>query len=241
MEDFYKKGKIGRVIYERIFELISRDCQRYGFSRELLRIFLKNLTNETPDPIGLEKLSSKIGVSRLTLQQLIDFLEQSYIIFYIYAYDIEKDKVYITGYPRKYYFTDPFYYHVFRYLFLNVDPYSASSLCVEDPEESGKLLENIVASHLRNFVKNIVGTSLLYHKDFLYFGLVKGNEFDFYVRVNQNNTLIVEVSRREKDKKGFLKALAKLKSKGILVTLEDNIEMYYSYIEIPAWIFLLLV
>jgi len=89
--------------------------------------------------------------------------------------------------PKKVYFKDPFIFHALRAWVLGYqDPYRAAEEFLEDPNNLGYFVENLVASHLRR----IWGEDVYYWKN--------GGEIDFVLFKNGEKEALVEVKYQTK-------------------------------------------
>jgi len=100
--------------------------------------------------INISTLAADLELSRATIHQYINYLEQAYLIFVLPNYSKREDNVQKQG--RKVYFVDGAVRNAA--LQRGVSP-------MDDPGESGYLLENAVASHLYSLALQSGGR--LYH------------------------------------------------------------------------------
>jgi len=263
INEYYTYGTIDPSTYETYVRLVLKDAHRLGLSERILLDIMHEITETIATPIGIAKISQKIGVGRDTVFKHIEFLEHAFMLMYIYPYDPVKGKKYITGMPRKYYILDPFIIHAFRAKTLGLtSPFETSKGYLAIPNMKGRLYENIVAVHLRHLTRETAGTPLYMYNEFIYYGKVDGGEVDFLIHLSpyrksmrkiiadklgspEGTTYIpIEVTSEEKlDRRylsGLVKAASSTKVKGIAIT-SKNMETHRTFTEIPIHIFLLLI
>ena len=179
------------------------------------------------------KISKDIERNHITVIDYLEYLEEAFICFVLYSYDFNKKRPKWKG-DKKVYFFDPFIFHAVKSYIRGEHVWDVITNTTEDEELQGKLVENLVISHLLMY-KEI--PFLKIGKTFLWFYYDRnGKEIDGIFKENDGYSGI-EVKYRHQIQESW-------KCKEIFnkcfVLSRDETEIRDNLLLIPVDVFLLL-
>ena len=178
---FQKEGKIESIIPEMFVKDVLGDLAKRNKQEILAREILKSVIDKYASKYSFTNISKSIGSSPITVTDYLEFLEGSFILFILYAYDFSKKHIRFKG-NKKIYFIDPFVSHSLSSYLAGKDVNDVIQEMLEDEESLSKLVEGIVCSHLTMSKEK---PYLRDAKTFLWFYYNK-KEIDFVVKQNMH-------------------------------------------------------
>lgn len=207
------RGEIPKGVYEIYRQAIAGDLsklrRREDYFRQLaLRVFEK-LTN----PFDWRDMARETDIgSHNTVSQYMRELELSFVWNIIYHAKTLGDRTPAFRKRKKVYFNDPFIFHTLRaWVYGLPDPWSASQDYILEPERRGKLVELVVASHLKSRFDEV-----------FYWRKKESDEIDFVLREDglKERFTYIEAKYRTRVSPDDAKRLKK-SGGGILLTREN--------------------
>jgi predicted AAA+ superfamily ATPase len=199
INEFLKLGFIPPYVYNLYASWIEGAFYKQRHSVQNLPILLNKLAAHQCTPVSANKLARDCGIgSNSTVESFLFLLERIYATISCYWSEPAKR----TPAPRKnrkFYPFDPFLFHLFSDFGKGWESaFSASQARLGDPALTGKLVEGLVASHLR-----ITGSQKLFYWqgkreiDFVAKGLVEV-KYQEHVSIEEFNWVKKVVSGKER-------------------------------------------
>jgi hypothetical protein len=230
MNLFYSQEYISSFAYQIYVNWIEGDIGRVGKSERNLYQIMSRVLTHLSTGISWHSMSKEAGiVSHKTVQEYIELLERMYVLYTIPFIDLSS-KLPKYRKNKKIAFTDPLIFHCFSGMDKGVSDnlYHASLKFLDDPNQLGKLVENIVGRHIALKYKNI----------FYWQGK---KEIDFVVK-EQNKLKFFEVKYQERVSTNEFEWFIKQHSskENLTVITKHNIVLNQKIQLIPAPIFLMI-
>jgi len=145
----FLKGE--ETIDPQISEIFIRDVlgdiSRAQKQETIVRQILKAITERYSSRFSFSSLSRDIERTHVTTIDYLEFLEDSFISFILYAYDFSKKEPKLKG-DKKIYFFDPLVFHSVKSYLTGKGIWNIITSTMEDEEMQSKVVEGIVISHL---------------------------------------------------------------------------------------------
>lgn len=145
----YSKGK--EMIEPQVSEIFIRDVlgdlSRLQRQETIVRQILKAIVERYSSRYSFSKLSREIDRTHITTIDYLEFLEDSFISFILYAYDFNRNEPKWKG-DKKVYFFDPFVFHSAKSYLKGEEIWNTITATMQDEELQSKLVEGIAVSHL---------------------------------------------------------------------------------------------
>lgn len=145
----YLKGK--EIIESQISEIFIRDIlgdlSRLQKQETIARQILKAIVERYSSRYTFTKLSREIERTHVTTIDYLEFLEESFISFILYAYDFNKKEAKWKGDKKVYYF-DPMIFHSVKSFLTGEEIWNTITATLHNEEIQSKIVEGIVVSHL---------------------------------------------------------------------------------------------
>jgi hypothetical protein len=145
----YSKGK--EIIESQISEIFIRDVlgdlSRLQRQETIIRQILRTIVERYGSRYSFSKLAREIEKTHITTIDYLEFLEESFISFILYAYDFNKKEPKWKG-DKKVYFFDPMVFHSIKSYLKGEEIWDTITATMEDEELQGMLVEGIAISHL---------------------------------------------------------------------------------------------
>jgi predicted AAA+ superfamily ATPase len=142
------------IIESTIAEIFIRDVlgdfARMYKQETTTRQILKGIVERYGSRYSFSNLSRKIERTHVTTIDYIEFMEDSFLCFVLYAYDFNKKEAKIKG-DKKIYFFDPFIFHSVKSHIKGTPVWDNINRTLEDENLLGKLVEGVFISHLRMY------------------------------------------------------------------------------------------
>ncbi len=213
----------------------------------LLKQFGGAIINNMGSNISWNSLQQQANIgSWITTRDYALSLNDLSIINIIHMYG-EIKKIPLIGKPKKLYFHDPFYLHLFNSWLNADDPFEISEEFIADEINQSKMVESVVSNHLIRWAFNLVehkqgfdcSNHVFFWKD------QKGREVDFVLYYKNNFELPIEVKYRNqihtKELGGLVSFLNKTDVKSGLVLSKNDLDERQDYLIIPTCILLMLI
>jgi len=209
------KGVLDRLIN---YDIVNLGCFR---NEVVAKIHALIYTAANSDVISVTNLSKTLGITAVTLAQVLDVLETSQIMFRVYPYGSAYAQV---RKPSKYLFTSSAF-RAMEYGFI------ANIGCAEN--QKGKLLEDVIGLYLMRILRNRPEFSLTYDS-------AKGGA-DFIVSF-QSSKIVIEVGCGNKGDRQVLATAEKVNPKYSLIVAEGALKanMNHQIVYVPLEYFLLM-
>ena len=150
LENRYSK-KDKEIIKPEVSEIFIRDIlgdlSRVQRQEIIARQIMKAIVERYGSRYSFSKLSREIDRTHITTIDYLEFLEDSFISFILYAYDFNSKEPKWKG-DKKVYFFDPFIFHSVNVYLKGEEILDTITATMQDEERQSKLVEGIVISHL---------------------------------------------------------------------------------------------
>ena len=181
-----------------------------------------------------------------TVQKYAYLLNDASIICMLNMFDEEKKRARFRK-KKKIYFTDPFYYHIFRNLHATKDWFLESEKFLAEERNAGKVAECVAASHLARLMYDTTSNRMLFNVNnhLFHWRNEKGLEVDFVLYDGSELEMPVEVKYRNKIAYQELGGLASFldatgTASGVVLS-KDTLSTRRDYLVVPLAVFLALV
>lgn len=159
---------IDPVIAEVFIRDVIGDLARLQKQETITRQILKAIVERYGSRYTFSKISRQIERTHITTINYLEFMEESFISFVLYAYNFNKKDMKSKG-DKKTYFFDPFIFHSVKSYLAGKEVWDIITRSLEEEDLLGKLTEGMVVSHLRMYVEipflKIANTFLWYYYD----------------------------------------------------------------------------
>lgn len=135
--------QISEIFIRDILGDLSRLQKQETITRQILRAILERYSSR----YSFTKLSKDIERTHVTTIDYLEFLEDSFICFVLYAYDFNKKEPKWKG-EKKVYFFDPMIFHSVKSFLRGEEIWNTITETLQDEEIQSKIIEGIVISHL---------------------------------------------------------------------------------------------
>jgi len=135
--------QVSEIFIRDVLGDLSRLQRQETIARQLLGAIVERYTSR----YSFSKLAREIERPHLTTIGYLEFLEESFISFVLYAYDFNKKKPKLKG-DKKVYFFDPFIFHSVRSYLAGEEIWEVITKTLQDEELQSKVVEGLVLSHL---------------------------------------------------------------------------------------------
>ncbi len=210
--------------------ILTKDTiERFNIrEREKIKTLSKFYLTNIASPMSFQKVSSFLNIPHATVDRFSEYLQTACLVFFITKFSFslkEQEKA-----QRKVY---------------SIDSGLSNAIGFRFTKNSGKLMENIVATELKIRQSFEPGTEIYYWKD------QSGREVDFLVKDGLKVSELIQVCQdmsdmgtKEREVKGLVRAMEEFNIKKGLIITEDfegdekvkNKEIIY----VPLWKWLLL-
>ena len=218
-----------RILQGYFDTIITKDTiERFNIrEREKIRTLSKFYLTNIASPVSFQKVSAFLNIPHATVDRFSDYLQTAFLVFFITKFSFslkEHEKS-----QRKVY---------------SIDSGLSNAIGFRFTKNSGKLMENIVATELKIRQSFEPGTEIYYWKD------QSGREVDFLVKDGLEVSELIQVCQyisnlgtKEREVKGLVKAMEEFNLESGLIITEDfedeeKIENK-NIIYVPLWKWLL--
>lgn len=139
--------KIEPSIAEIFIRDIRGDILRLEKQDTVIRQILKAIIERYGSRYSFSKISREIERNHITTISYIETLEDSFILFVLFAYDFTKKDIKAKG-DKKIYFVDPFVFYSAKNYLVGKNVWNIIQESLQDEVTQSKLIEGIVLSHL---------------------------------------------------------------------------------------------
>ena len=164
----HNNDTIEPVIAEVFIRDIIGDIARLQKQETIARQILKVIVERYGSRYTFSKISRQIERTHITTINYLEYMEESFISFLLYAYDFNKKDMKSKG-DKKTYLFDPFIFHSVKSYLGGREVREIIAGSMEDENLLGKLVEGMVVSHLRSYSEipflRTAGTFLWYYYD----------------------------------------------------------------------------
>lgn len=184
------------IIMPEVSEIFIRDVlgdlQKVQKQEIIARQILKGIVKRYGSRYTFSRFSREIERTHITAIDYLEFLEDSFISFILYAYNFNKKEPKWKG-DKKVYFFDPFIFHSIQSYLTGGEIWDVITRTMEEEELQSKLVEGMAISHL---LLNREIPILKTPRTFLWFYYDRGGrEIDAIIKEN-SGYLAVEVKYR---------------------------------------------
>jgi len=212
----HNKDSIEPVIAEVFIRDVLGDLTRLQKQETIIRQILKAIVERYGSRYTFSRISRDVERTHITTIDYLEFMEESFISFVLYAYDFNKKDIKSKG-DKKTYFFDPFIFHSVKSYLEGKEVWEFITRSLEDEDLLGKLVEAIVISHLRMYGEipflKLANTFLWYYYD------KNGREIDAIFKDDIGYSGLEVKYRGQVDERG-VKRIAPVK-KYIVLSKED--------------------
>ena len=226
--------------YEVYLHVLIGEWGRIHKNTSLLNQFGRRLVLSMGSRISWNRLAKTAGLSGPGIAaDYADTLERLFMLTVVYKFD-EQDVRMLTTADKKIYFTDPYFFHMFRTWTGASDMLDSSIKFMSDAENRGRMLECVVANHLIRLAFDMTTkkSTFDHHDHVFYWTDKRQREVDFVMDDRSGTRMSIEV------KSGSitgLKALMSMTETGGIVLSDDRLEERDGHLVVPASVFLALV
>jgi len=245
IDEYIKTRRVSDNTYATFINFLIRDITRwktnYLYARQIIRRVIETLS--TPISWYTLKEGTEIRDPK-TAETYVDTLKESFVLLYLYQLDVN-NKTPSYRKDKKIYFQDPFIFHACRSWIYGKSAFSSSLDFIRTEENKSKLIECIISDHLVRYTFNVYSTPLYDPTNYVfYWKSKKRREVDFIVRIN-DKFLPIEVKYKEKIKRRDAFGIFDFIKTGIsfeygIIISKESLKINKKYLEIPAYLFLLL-
>lgn len=242
--EYISTRKISENTYETFVSFLIRDISRWGANENYARQIVRRIIETLCSRVSWNSLKENTEVSdHKTVESYVNILKDSFIVSYIYQLNIDKDSPFYQK-EKKIYFQDPFIFHACRSWVYGRKAFESSLEFLESAENKSKLVECIVCNHIIRFMFNLFPSSLFDPSNYIFYWRGKKRELDFAFKLDEKY-ISIEVKYSSKIQKrdafgiyDFIKT-GRAYQFGLIIS-KDTLKVDSEYIEVPAYLFLLL-
>lgn len=221
-------------LVETFVRIVLGELTKYGKNEMTARQVLKEIIDKYGSRFSFTKLARDVDINRVTTSDYLDFMEKSFILSVLYAYNFAKKDLKYKG-NKKVYFQDPFIFYSLKSSLTGKEINEIITETIEDEELLSKIMEGIVYTHLA------INREIPYLKEtntFLWFYYdTRGKEIDNVLKKN-GSYLGIEVKYRNDVTPGDATKIQEIENY-IILSKEDYIETEKTLV-VPVEIFLAL-
>ena len=178
------------------------DMNRLNKQATVTRQLLSGIIDRYGARYSFSKLSRAIEKSHATVIDYLQFMEDSFIAYVLYAYDFNRKAIKAKG-DKKVFFFDPFIFHAVKSYLTGREPWDVITSSLEHEGLMGSLVEGVVLSHLRMYgeipLMKDCSTFLWYYYN------RQGRELDAIMRETEGFLGIEVKYQRSTDKRSMLR------------------------------------
>jgi len=227
---YVRNVQIPQQLYSNYLAWIRGDIAKHLKDERRGLQILTELESVMSTRIGWDNIAKKIGgISHHTIEDHINKFEGTFLGKTLYQFDFHK-RHFIFRKPKKFYFLDNLIYFVIRGVHEKWNNIFQQSLnLIQNPSESGKLMEQLVGNHLLRLPSDYFGDSLGFFSN--------KSEIDFLLLMN-NDIYPIEVKFQQSVSEQDFLPFKKLGfHKGIVLT-KDTFMKEDNFIAVPIRHFL---
>lgn len=146
----HNKDTIDPMIAEVFIRDVLGDLARLQKQETIIRQILRAIVKRYGTRYTFSGLSREVERTHITTIDYLEFMEESFISFVLYAYDFNKKDIKSKG-DKKTYFFDPFIFHSVKGYLEGKEVWEFITRSLEDEDLLGNLVEAMVISHLRMY------------------------------------------------------------------------------------------
>lgn len=141
-ENYFEPG-----INEVFVRTVLGELNKHGKSEATARQMLKAILDKYGTRYSFTKLANDLTITHVTTADYLDFLEKSFILSILYAYDFNKKDLKYKG-GKKVYFQDPFIFYSLKSALTGAGINDTIREVFEDEKLLSEVVEGVVVSHL---------------------------------------------------------------------------------------------
>jgi predicted AAA+ superfamily ATPase len=134
---------IGEIFIRDILGDLSRLQKQETITVQLLKAILQSYGSR----YSFSRIAKEIERTHITTIEYLEYLEESFITFILYAFDFNKKAPKWKG-DKKVYFFDPFIFHSVKSYIQGEEIWNIIEKTTEDEELQSKLVEGVIITHL---------------------------------------------------------------------------------------------
>jgi len=177
------KEFIDPVIAEIFIRDILGDIAKLDRQETIARKILKAILDKYGSRFSFNALARQAGSTHVTTIDYLEYLQESFICFVLYAYDFNKKFAKLKG-DKKIYFFDPFIFHAAKSYLQGEEVQTVITRTLQDEEIQSHLLEGIAISHL------------LLHKEIPYLRSGRTFLWNYYNKSGKEVDAIIKIDGR---------------------------------------------
>jgi len=215
--------KFGSEVVLRVYnDIITKDILlRHGIRKiEKLKMLAKYLITNSSQEFTYSKLAEVLDIKQIpTISNWVSYLENSFLLFKLERFDFKLKKQFLS--PKKIYCIDPGIIHSIGFKF---------------SENSGRLMENLVAIELQRKKQALYKLEVYYWKNH------QQNEVDFVLKEGKSVTQLIQVTYanskeeiKERELNSLVKAGKALRCKKLIVITWNYESSEKGITFIPLW------
>lgn len=247
VDEKIKTATIDEGSYTRHLESVTGQWNELRKNETMLKQFCGAAIKSQGSHISWNGLSKEAALgSPNTALDYAHTLKDLFVLSIIHLYGTDKRMPMIQK-DRKFYFHDPYFFHIFNGLMSTKDSFGASLDYVEKEDHQSKIAEGIIADHLIRwaFLLSRKKQTFDYCNHVFYWKDEKNKEVDFVLYDGGRIEVPIEVKYRNRinhrELTGLVSFLGKTKTKSGLVVSKSDLDVRQDYVVIPASVFLLLI
>ena len=242
-----KTSAISESLYTSYLESVTGQWNELRKNETMLKQFCGAVIKSQGSHISWNGLSREAALgSPNTALDYAYTLKDLFVLSIVHLYGTDK-RIPVIQKDRKFYFHDPYFFHIFNGLMSTKGNFETSLDYVEREDHQSKITEGIIADHLIRwaFALSKKKQTFDYRNHVFYWKDDKGREVDFILYDGDGTEAPIEVKYRNRvnsvDLTGLVSFLDKTGTGSGLVISKSDLDVRQDYVVIPAPIFLLLI
>ena len=142
-----KDGFFEPGLNETFVRIVLGELSKAGKNETMASRILKEIIDRQGSRYSFTRLANALSMNHVTTGDYIDFLERSFILTVLYAYDFSKKDIKYKG-GKKVYFQDPFILYSLKSSLTGKGINETIRETLEDEELASEIVEGMVLSHL---------------------------------------------------------------------------------------------
>jgi hypothetical protein len=240
-------GEISEDLYTSYLDGFKGEWSALKKNEVLLKQFCGSIISSLGSHISWNDISKNASLgSPNTATDYAHSLKDLFVLTMVHMYG-ENKKIPLIQKEKKFYFHDPFFFHIFNGWLSAKNNFETSQKYLEDEINQGKIVEGIVADHLIRlaFLLSDKKQTFDYFNHVFYWKDDKNREVDFVLYDGNSIEVPIEVKFRNKinakELAGLVNFLTATKQKSGLVLSKYELDTRQDYVIIPTSVFLLLI
>jgi hypothetical protein len=229
-----EEADIDYKITETFIKSISGEINKRGLNDVIFKGIMREIISKYGSRYSFSKLANDVDTTHVTLINYVDFLENSFILSTLYAYNPDNNTIKEKG-QKKITYQDPFLYAAMKNYISGISVNNIYQEIFENENLKSLLVEGAVHSHL---IQNVEKPNILEGKNNIFFYYdTRGKEIDYIIR-KKDELIGIDVKYREKVSSKDINKISGVDKYYILS--KEDVEYKDNIIVIPIDLFLIM-